>query len=331
MYCLFLLSVLWTLSTATPAAIPEFVFDGDAPYNIPADALRASLTCPNGTPNSNDKPVLLVHGTGSTGNESWGRGFVPALAETGMKACFTNLRETEDTANSALVAFLAADLFLLFSKSIYVGRPIAAIGHSQGSPNIQWALRFFPSTRNADVTRAFIAMSPDFAGVGFDGIAAFCDIIDGVRFCTPSLWQQAAGSNFMKALNGGSHGINRAYVPTTIVWSRTDEIVVPPYQNSRLSGAVMIAAQDLCPLRVVGHLLMTIDAAGFAIALDALNNDGHANVSRIDESVCRNFLAPGMNPTLASLTEAGTNDIVKGFLLGGPKTKEEPALLPYAV
>lgn len=76
----------------------------------------------------------------------------------------------------------------------------------------------------------------------------------------------------------------------------------------------MIAAQDLCALRPVGHFLMIHDAAGFAIALDALNNKGHADVSRIDKSACLHLLAPGMDPTLQSLTEAGLNAIVKGFM-----------------
>lgn len=120
----------------------------------------------------------------------------------------------------------------------------------------------------------------------------------------------------MAALSGGSHGIDVAYVPTTVVWSETDEVVVPAFQNSRLSGpASIIAAQDLCPGRAVGHLLMTHDAAGFLIALDALENQGRADVTRIDRAqVCLELIAPGMDPTLASLTEAGLNDIIKGIL-----------------
>lgn len=119
----------------------------------------------------------------------------------------------------------------------------------------------------------------------------------------------------MAALSGGSHGIDETYVPTTVVWSETDEVVIPSFQNSRLSDASIIAAQDLCPGRAVGHLLMTHDAAGFAIALDALQNQGRADVTRIDRGkVCLELIAPGMDPTLASLTEAGLNDIIKGIL-----------------
>jgi triacylglycerol lipase len=209
-------------------------------------------------------------------------------------------------------AYVAYNLHHLSSLA---GTPVAVIGHSQGSPNVQWALRFFPSTRDPAVTRSFVALSPDFSGVGFDGLTELCDIVSGVPLCAPSLWQQAKGSNYMAALAGGSHGIDQAYVPTTVVWSVTDEVVVPSFENSRLSGASIISAQDLCPTRVVGHLLMTHDAAGFAIALDALEHGGQADVARIDRAkVCLELLAPGMDPTLASLTEAGLNDIIKGIL-----------------
>ena len=56
---------------------PSFVFNGDAPYTVAAATLAAALTCPNGNPTSDSPPVLLVHGTGSTGEETWGDGYVP--------------------------------------------------------------------------------------------------------------------------------------------------------------------------------------------------------------------------------------------------------------
>lgn len=98
MNLIILFSALWALSSAAPAPapFPEFVFEGDPSYNVSSADLRESLICPNGMPNSNDKPVLLVHGTGSTGDESWGRGYVPALAKAGHKACYLNLRENKD-------------------------------------------------------------------------------------------------------------------------------------------------------------------------------------------------------------------------------------------
>lgn len=67
-------------SFAAPAwkrGVQNFVFSGDAPLTVNAATLAAALTCPNGNPSSKSPPVLLVHGTTSTGEESWGGGYVP--------------------------------------------------------------------------------------------------------------------------------------------------------------------------------------------------------------------------------------------------------------
>ena len=79
--------------TIRPRDVPDFVFPGDAPYGVPTRDLSSVLTCPDGNPTSADsKPVLLVHGTTSTGNESWGFGYVPALKAQGFTPCYIDLR-----------------------------------------------------------------------------------------------------------------------------------------------------------------------------------------------------------------------------------------------
>lgn len=78
---LLIFSVLSFAYAATPHVLSRgdssFVFPGDAPYTVSAATLAAALTCPNGNPTKSSPPVLLVHGTGSTGAESWGDGYVP--------------------------------------------------------------------------------------------------------------------------------------------------------------------------------------------------------------------------------------------------------------
>lgn len=78
---LLIFSVL-SFTQATPPHIlrrgpSSFVFDGDAPYTVSTATLAAALTCPSGNPTKSSPPVLLVHGTGSTGEQSWGDGYVP--------------------------------------------------------------------------------------------------------------------------------------------------------------------------------------------------------------------------------------------------------------
>lgn len=50
--------------------LPLFIYSGDAPCGVPSSNLSSILTCPNGYPDASSKPVLLIHGTGSTGEES---------------------------------------------------------------------------------------------------------------------------------------------------------------------------------------------------------------------------------------------------------------------
>ncbi|GAC1444494.1 MAG: hypothetical protein NVS3B26_06000 [Mycobacteriales bacterium] len=57
----------------------------DAAYDVPRRALARSWSCPHGLPHH--RPVLLVHGTGSTGPESWGHSYELALPLAGYDAC----------------------------------------------------------------------------------------------------------------------------------------------------------------------------------------------------------------------------------------------------
>ena len=73
--------------------VPPYAFPGDPAYGVDLPDLSKVLTCPNGNPSSaSSKPVLLVHGTGSTGNETWGLGYVPALTAAGFTPCYIDLR-----------------------------------------------------------------------------------------------------------------------------------------------------------------------------------------------------------------------------------------------
>lgn len=93
----FYVPLLSTLAVASPLvkrAAPTFVFDGDAPFSVSADDLAAALTCPNGNPTTSSPPVLLVHGTATTGQESWGDGYVPALKANGYTACYITIRKS---------------------------------------------------------------------------------------------------------------------------------------------------------------------------------------------------------------------------------------------
>ncbi len=75
-----LLLVFSVRSLAAPLrtrSLQTFVYPGDAPFSVSSATLAAALTCPNGNPTASSPPVLLVHGTSTTGAETWADGYVP--------------------------------------------------------------------------------------------------------------------------------------------------------------------------------------------------------------------------------------------------------------
>lgn len=62
---------------------------------------------------------------------------------------------------------------------------------------------------------------------------------------------------------------------------------------------------------------MTISSAAYALALDALNNNGVASMSRVRRnmfSICFRVAAKGMNASLIKDLESLLENLVKGFL-----------------
>lgn len=193
----------------------------DAPYTISTTQLASVLVCPNGTANTNGI-ALLVHGTGSTGNETWGAGpYTLFLPRMNIAVCWVNLpmRALGDMPTTA--EYVAYNIQQLAPKSA-TGKVIC-IGHSQGAGlNIQyvlniypsprysspfrWSLLYWPSTRN--MVSRYIALSGDFHGTSEGPL--FCSAEDLARQgCQVSIIQQSIGSMYLAAQN---HRGNTAYV-----------------------------------------------------------------------------------------------------------------------
>lgn len=98
---------------------------------------------------------------------------------------------------------------------------IAVIAWSQGTLSVQWSLKYWPSTRTQ--VSNFISLSGVFRGtIGARLLAP----TNGVP-CAPAIWQQKRNSNFTSTLM--SNGGGSAYVPTTSIYSSTDEVVQPQF------------------------------------------------------------------------------------------------------
>ncbi|MGI8493533.1 MAG: hypothetical protein ACR2NJ_12420 [Acidimicrobiales bacterium] len=63
----------------------------DPAYDVPTPALAAALVCPSRFIHPNREPVLLVHGTGLTADESWGWNYAKLLPAAGYDTCEVNL------------------------------------------------------------------------------------------------------------------------------------------------------------------------------------------------------------------------------------------------
>lgn len=195
-------------------------------------------------------------------------------------------------------------------SKLSAGEKVSVISHSQGGPNVQWALQFWPSTRN--LVGAFIPLSPDFTGVNLLG-SRLSKVCVG-KLCQASLWQQSDGSQFYEAMHYEDF---QALVPTTAIWTQYDGIINPPKANAQLPGATVVSVQSLCPFRGTTHPSMTIDSAAFALALDALKNGGKASVLRVLPraiGICMRVSGDDMDVTVGQSVEDGLEAIIDGFL-----------------
>ena len=93
--------------------------------------------------------------------------------------------------------------------------------------------------------------------------------------------------------------------------------MTPAQTNAELPSAKVISVGQLCPLRLVNHVFMTTDSAAFALALDALDHDGTASVSRVIPrvlSICTQVQAEDMEDDPANDFSAFFQDFLDGFV-----------------
>ena len=304
------------LGVASPAGADG----GDPTLSIDPAAALTALHCPPSfaLPKT---PVLLVHGTGFTAEESWTHTFAKTLPLDGHDAC------TIDLPARALGDIQAASEYVVVAirrMTAQSGRRIDVVGHSQGGLEPRWALKWFPSTRalvDDDVTISSTHHgSADAAGACAAGS------------CAASVWQQRPGSRFLNALNAGDE--TPGDVSYTSIYSLTDEVVpeLPPPSTSMLAGARNVAIQDACPGRPDDHFSILWDAVAHAIVDDALDHPGPADPARLGSSVCLSAIAPGLDASdVAYMHTVALGQTALSTLVTGPKSSAEPALMPYVL
>ncbi|MBV8984503.1 MAG: lipase [Acidimicrobiia bacterium] len=293
---------------------------GDPPLSIDPAAALAALHCP-ATFAHPKTPVLLVHGTGSTVEESWTHTFAKTLPLDGHDVC------TIDLPQRALVdAQISAEYVVVAMHTMAgrAGRKIDVVGHSQGGLEPRWALKWFPSTRS--LVDDYVSISSTQHG------SADADGICTVGSCAPSVWQQRTTSQFLKALNAGDE--TPGDLSYTSIYSLTDEVVpeLPPPSTSRLDGARNIALQDVCPGRPADHFSILWDAVAEALVMDALDHPGPADPARLGAAVCLGVIAPGLDAAdVAYMHTVALANAFQTTVVTGPMSSTEPPLKPYVL
>jgi triacylglycerol lipase len=284
--------------------------------------LRAALKCTDGVRNAQRPPVMLVTGTGASGDEAYAIG-KPAFDLFGAPVCWVNFPDHTTADVQVSVQYL---VYGLRAMSARAGRPVAVFGISQGGLLPRIALTYWPSLRRkvSDVISAAGTQHGTSRGSVTECRA---------HGCVPAAWQQGAGSNFLKALNRRGRDETPGPTAWTTVRSATDETVRPatgPHPTAALKGATNVLIQDVCPGRSVTHIGTALDSVTFALIEDAINHRGPAGVSRLPAGVCDHPYAPGLD-------EAATTDLISaaGTLTAGrgdsePKVRREPRVRAWA-
>jgi triacylglycerol esterase/lipase EstA (alpha/beta hydrolase family) len=318
------LALLWPAAGASAESGPYAPLERPGPaLSVPASKLQASLSCTAGIAADARNPLLLVPGTDLDPGSNYSWNYERALAALHWPYCTVTL--PYQTTGDIQVAGEYV-VHALRTVAHLSGRQVDVLGYSQGGMLPRWALRFWPDTRS--LVHDLVGLDPSNHGT-LDANAA-CQ-----QQCSPADWQQAGGSHFMSALNSLAETF--AGINYTVIFSRTDEVVVPNLDASGSSslhtggGTIAnIAVQQICPNDVSEHLAMgSYDPVGYALAIDAFTHSGTADPSRISPTVCAQPVQPGVDPgSFASDYGAYLQNIGQGQQ-NAPQAPSEPALRCY--
>ncbi|SPO32409.1 probable Lipase B precursor [Ustilago trichophora] len=316
------LLALASSAAATPL-VKRLPSGSDPALETSKATLDAGLTCANGSPSSQAKPILLVPGTGTTG-DSFDSSWIPLSSMLGYNPCWVSPPPFMLNDSQINAEYIVNAVNVLYAGSGSTKVPV--ITWSQGGLATQWALTFFPSIRSK-VDR-LMAFAPDYKGT------VEASFLNAVGASSQSVWQQTAGSAYTTALmNAG--GLTQI-VPTTNLYSATDEVVQPQVTNSPLDSSYLfngknIQVQTVCgPLFLLGHAGSLTSQFSYVVGKSALASaSGQAQSRDYGITDCNPLPA---NPLTAEekLKASGLIAVAGANLLAGPKQDCEPDLKPYA-
>lgn len=299
---------------------------GDPPLETPTELLDAALNCSEFT-HPERQAVLLVHGTGTYGEEQYSWNYRPWLEARGFDVCTVTYPDRGFGDQQ-----MAAEYVVHAVRSVYrqTGRKLDMIGHSQGGSMPRWAIKWWPGIRS--MLDDFVMHAAVNHGTYLGAGAGTTPLPMPAAF-----FQFSPDSNFVRALNAGDE--TPGQIDYTSIYTLYDELVQPqqPESTSALDHGQdnpkvsNILLQDLCPGYPAEHVSIGLtDALTAELTLDALVHPGPADARRVMESsscFALSMLEPGT--AVPGLFSAGG-----GFFASVPpqfhSSYAEPPLKPYA-
>ncbi len=285
----------------------------------PLADLNRALQCPIAF-SGNHEPILFVHGTAGMAEDHWALDYQKILPDLDFDVCTVRLP------NLALTDIQTATEYVVHAVRVIAaasGKQVDLVGYSQGGLEPRWAVKYWPDVQAA--VDDIVTLATPHHGT------AVADTSCAGGSCDPAVWQMRQSANFIAALNAGDE--TPGAISYTSIYSVHDELVQPaaPTPTARLDGGTTVEIQEVCPGRAVAHGAEPVDAAVFAVALDALTHPGSADLARIDTmALCAQTYLPGLTPDDgATAQEVVYGNGSEAFALG-PDVSEEPPLRSYA-
>lgn len=318
----------------------------EPPLETDLATLDAALQCTPFTHPENPA-VLLVHGTFTAGFEQYEWNYIPLLDARGFDVCAVTYPDRGFGDQQVSAEYVVHALRTMHAAT---GRKVAMIGHSQGVAVPRWALKWWPSARNA-VEDFILQAGPNHGTVVADPLELLASLGvplplppgSGAAPLLPAAFRQfSPNSAFVIATNTGDE--TPGDVDYTTIYTLTDELVQPVVPvptaalefgqaNSKVSN---IFLQEVCPTNIVDHVTIgTTDRLAFELALDAITNPGPADVTRAGGiALCLNPLPIIADPAIASEGATTLVSILQQDIAAGAPdlhlTDAEPPLKPYA-
>ena len=287
--------------------------------------LDRALTCETAPARGRPQPLIFSTGTGTTAADGYGL-IRAAIRRLHRPVCLVDYPDYT-TADIQVSAQYLVNAIRVVSRRAH--QRVAVYGISQGALLPRWALTYWPSLRRR-VTDVVAAAGTQHGTTVIDQTPAFCGPYRG---CPPAVWQQAATSNLLRALNRPGRDETPGPTSWTTVRSATDEVVQPqtgPHPTSALAGATNILIQDVCPGRAVSHIATEADSVTIAALRDAITHRGPAKVSRLGAGVCARPYGPGIDATVLDTLLGLAQQFIAGRGTLLPAVLSEPPVRPYA-